>query len=156
MAKRGVPGDVAERMLEKISITGSPEEILSHLEKSLSGIDIGEAGIAETRELFANLDSLGVPAQNRLLDLRLVRGLDYYTGPVFESIVETPAIGSLTGGGRYDNLIQKFIGQEIPATGTSIGFERILEVMEEFAVEYSFCFSLKQQLYTFWVECRLK
>ncbi len=132
MGRRGVPGDIAAKMLELISISGSTEEVLKSVEKVVAGTQTGEQGIAETRELFGNLNALGVPEKNRLLDLRLVRGLDYYTGPVFESIVQKPAIGSLTGGGRYDNLIKKFIGEELPAVGTSIGFERIIDVMNEF------------------------
>ncbi|HEX9974861.1 MAG TPA: His/Gly/Thr/Pro-type tRNA ligase C-terminal domain-containing protein, partial [bacterium] len=68
---------------------------------------------------------------NYALDLYLARGLSYYTGPIYESIVEGPKIGSLTGGGRYDELVGMFSGQNIPATGTTIGIERIIDVMTE-------------------------
>jgi histidyl-tRNA synthetase len=63
--------------------------------------------------------------------LNLARGLDYYTGPIYETVVEKPKIGSITGGGRSDNLIGLFSGQPNPATGTTIGLERIITVMEE-------------------------
>lgn len=128
---RGVPGEVAGRVLESIALEGPVAEILARLAPRLEGTRRGAAGIAETRELFAILDAMGVPEKHRRLDLRLVRGLDYYTGPVYESVVERPAIGSLTGGGRYDELIGRFTGQPLPATGTSIGLERILDVMKE-------------------------
>ncbi len=61
----------------------------------------------------------------------MARGLDYYTGPIFETVVTKPRIGSLTGGGRYDTLIGMFSGQDIPATGSSVGLERTIAVMEE-------------------------
>ncbi len=66
------------------------------------------------------------------VDLSLARGIDYYTGPVFEAIVEEPKIGSVAGAGRYDGLVGSFLGREIPATGMSLGLERILEVIQEF------------------------
>jgi histidyl-tRNA synthetase len=132
MTKRGVPAEVAAAILERIAIEGSADEILTHLETPLAATRNGLQGIAETRELFAILAAMGVPADHYRLDLRLVRGLDYYTGPVHESIVAQPPIGSLTGGGRYDELIGRFTGQPIPATGTTIGLERIIDVMKEF------------------------
>jgi histidyl-tRNA synthetase len=134
MEQRGVPPALAKDILARVSISGSAEEILGHLESSLAATAHGPAGIAEMRELLETLAAMGIPEKHYCLDLRLVRGLDYYTGPVYESIVTTPAIGSLTGGGRYDELIGKFTGQSIPAVGTSIGLERIIEVMKEFSM----------------------
>lgn len=128
---RGVPEQAGDRILSWMAIEGSTEEILARLAPAVASTRNGPAGIAETRELFEILAAMGVPAAHYRLDLRLVRGLDYYTGPVYESIVESPAIGSLTGGGRYDELIGRFTGQPLPATGTSIGLERILDVMRE-------------------------
>jgi histidyl-tRNA synthetase len=132
MRERGVPVEIAESILSRLAIEGSHEEILAQLEPALAGTECGWQGVAETRELFAILAAMGVPEKHYRLNLRLVRGLDYYTGPVYESIVEQPAIGSLTGGGRYDGLIGRFLGQPLPATGTSIGLERIIDVMREF------------------------
>ena len=66
-----------------------------------------------------------------MFDFSLARGLDYYTGPIFETIVKEPAIGSITGGGRYDNLIGLFSKTTLPATGTSFGLERLVTVLEE-------------------------
>ncbi|MCK4306188.1 MAG: histidine--tRNA ligase, partial [Candidatus Eisenbacteria sp.] len=134
MSNRGIPKGIADDILKRAAIEGSVEEVISHLERTLSGTVHGPQGITETRELFEILEAMGVPSQRLVLDLRLVRGLDYYTGPVYESIVTTPAIGSLTGGGRYDELIGRFTGQPIPAVGTTIGLERIIEVMKEFSM----------------------
>ena len=77
------------------------------------------------------LNSLKVDRKNVLFDGSLARGLDYYTGPIFETVLEKPKIGSISGGGRFDNLIGMFSGKEVPATGTSLGLERIITVMEE-------------------------
>ena len=64
-------------------------------------------------------------------DPTLARGLDYYTGPVFEAVISEPNIGSIAGGGRYDGLIGMFCKRDVPAVGISLGLERILVVMEE-------------------------
>lgn len=131
LATRGVPVEVADRVMERIAIEGTTEELLAHLDRALAQTRNGPQGVAEARELFGILPALGVPAEHYRFDLRLVRGLDYYTGPVHESVVSTPPIGSLTGGGRYDELIGRFTGTPIPATGTTIGLERIIDVMQE-------------------------
>lgn len=74
---------------------------------------------------------MGVSANYLRFSPSLVRGLDYYTGPTFETIIDEPKIGSVTGGGRYDNLIKTLGGPEIPAVGTTIGLDRICDVIEE-------------------------
>ena len=79
------------------------------------------------------LEAQGIPEHCYCFDLSLARGLDYYTGPVFETRVETPRVGSITGGGRYDNLIGMFCKTPYPATGTSFGLERLIAVLEEMA-----------------------
>ena len=77
------------------------------------------------------MKAMGVAEDNYTVDLYLARGLTYYTGPIFESVVKEPKIGSLTGGGRYDELIGMFSGNNVPATGTTLGIERIIDVMTE-------------------------
>lgn len=131
LAARKVPRDVAEQVLARLASDQPVEKLLAELQHSLSGTRVGAAGVAEMRELLAALRQMEVPDSFYRFDLHLVRGLDYYTGPVFESVVESPPIGSLTGGGRYDELIGRFTGQPLPATGTSIGLERIIDVMRE-------------------------
>lgn len=86
---------------------------------------------ANLAELFNYLKWLGVNEKFWKFDPILVRGLDYYTGPVFETYVEKPKIGSITGGGRYDDLIATLGGPNIPATGTTIGLDRICDVIKE-------------------------
>jgi histidyl-tRNA synthetase len=92
---------------------------------------VGEEGIRELTMIQETLAAYEVPVSCYRFDLTLARGLDYYTGPIFETIVTEPKIGSITGGGRYDNLIGLFTRQPVPATGTSFGLERIITVMEE-------------------------
>ncbi len=81
--------------------------------------------------LFNYLKSFGLDKKFYQFDPTLVRGLDYYTGPIFEAIVEKPKIGSVVGGGRYDELIADLGGPKIPATGVSFGLDRICEVIKE-------------------------
>jgi len=81
--------------------------------------------------VFAAIKSLGVPQSNYVFDPTMVRGLDYYTGTIFETYVEEPKIGSITGGGRYDNLIKVLGGPDIPATGTTLGLDRIVDCIIE-------------------------
>ena len=84
----------------------------------------------ENLQQIMNLaQKLGV--KNIVFDPRLVRGLDYYTGAIFETVVTEPKIGSITGGGRYDNLIKSLGGPDLPAVGTTLGLDRICDVIEE-------------------------
>ena len=107
---------------------------LSRLKTTLAGIPSAQEGIAELEEIQRCLINLGVEQRNVLFDGSLARGLDYYTGPIFETIIEKPRIGSISGGGRFDSLIGMFSGRDVPATGTSLGLERIITVMEELAM----------------------
>lgn len=83
------------------------------------------------KSVFDKIKELGVPQNSYAFDPTMVRGLDYYTGPIFETYVEKPLIGSVTGGGRYDNLISLLGGPEISAVGTTIGLDRIVDVIQE-------------------------
>ena len=131
LEERDIPQPAITKILKVLEINGEPESILNDVASLLNVSAKGTEGINETLELISLIGSLGVPAQNYTLDLYLARGLSYYTGPIYESIVEEPKIGSLTGGGRYDELVGMFSGQNIPATGTTIGIERIIDVMTE-------------------------
>lgn len=83
------------------------------------------------QEVFNKIKSFGVSETNFSFDPTLVRGLDYYTGPIFETYVEEPKIGSITGGGRYDNLVKTLGGPDIAAVGTTFGFDRIIDCILE-------------------------
>ena len=99
---------------------------------SSSHLPVAREGIAELDELIGFINTLGVTEECYKVNPAMVRGLEYYTGPIYETVVEEPKIGSITGGGRYDELIGSFSKQGFPATGTSFGIERIIDVMEEF------------------------
>lgn len=79
--------------------------------------------------LFGYLKQMGV-SKGVTFDLSLARGLDYYTGMIMEAILEGSHVGSISGGGRYDNLVGMFASKQIPAVGASIGIERILSILE--------------------------
>ncbi len=81
--------------------------------------------------MFTYLAALGLSQEDYTLDLSLARGLGYYTGPVFEAITYEANIGSLGGAGRYDGLVGRFSKEQLPATGISLGLERIIVVAEE-------------------------
>jgi len=123
IGKKGVEGELKKRGIKKV------REVIELLEvRDLKEVErkFGESeGSKELRELFDYLDECGV---KYVFDISLVRGLDYYTGPVFEISSE---FGSIAGGGRYDGLIGAFSGRDIPATGISLGLERIIEVMKK-------------------------
>lgn len=128
----GVSPQSAARVLELATMTGTPEELLDRLDVALAGVDIAAAALADLRELFSYLPAFGVPADRYMLDLSLARGLDYYTGPVYEATVTQPKVGSVAGAGRYDGLVGSFLGRPVPATGISLGLERIIEVVQEY------------------------
>jgi histidyl-tRNA synthetase len=131
MQSNGIPEDAARRVLDLVSMTGEPGDVLTRLSDRLTGNALAEEGIAELRSLFAFLEQLGSDSNHYTLDLTLARGLDYYTGPVFEAIATDANIGSLGGAGRYDGLIGMFSGEDLPATGCSLGLERIMDVIQE-------------------------
>lgn len=132
LMESGVPPAAAARVLDLATMTGSPEDLLDRLDAALAGIDLAAGALADLRELFSYLPAFGVPRDRYLLDLSLARGLDYYTGPVYEATVTEPRVGSVAGAGRYDGLIGAFLGRPIPATGISLGLERIIEVVQEY------------------------
>ncbi|MGB9561837.1 MAG: His/Gly/Thr/Pro-type tRNA ligase C-terminal domain-containing protein, partial [bacterium] len=89
-------------------------------------------GINTIKRLKDILDIIGLPEKNYRIDFHLARGLDYYTGLIFETIIPSmPYIGSLSGGGRYDELIKIFTGENIPSVGTTVGLDRIMTVLAE-------------------------
>lgn len=126
--KNEIPSPVVERMLDLVSI---PVSDLQALNSRMGDIREADSGIAELTQLLDYAQGLGVPSGNIRIDFTMVRGLEYYSGPIFETVVTEPKIGSLTGGGRYDELIGMFSKQSLPATGTTIGIERIIDVMDE-------------------------
>ncbi|MDZ7332131.1 MAG: histidine--tRNA ligase [candidate division KSB1 bacterium] len=131
LQERDISLSAINKILPILEITGPAKNVLSDITTFLKDSAIGLEGINELNELIGYIADLGIPSENYAIDLYLARGLTYYTGPIYESVVEQPSIGSLTGGGRYDQLVGMFLGTDIPATGTTIGIERIIDVMTE-------------------------
>jgi histidyl-tRNA synthetase len=129
----GLSTGQADRIKEFMAIPqGTRREVLGALRSLFTGIQSAEAALAELTFLCDSLDTLGIPEQQVRLDLSIARGLDYYTGPVFEaSLDDAPEFGSVFGGGRYDGLVERFLGRSIPAVGASIGVDRLLAAMQK-------------------------
>jgi len=126
-----IPEAGTDRLLDLLQISGDDRSLLGELEGRLAEYPSALEGIGELSQILDYLDALAIPAERYQVDFSMVRGLDYYTGPIFETVVEEPRIGSISGGGRYDELIGMFTDRSYPATGTSFGIERIFDVMEE-------------------------
>ena len=129
LAEKGLAEGVAETLLEQLA--GTPPSNLAEwmTRQSATLNDEGQSGIEDLRQIFALCQSTSA-GPHLTLDRSLARGLSYYTGPIFEIRVADLA-GSLGGGGRYDNLVGMFSGENVPASGISLGLERILVVMGE-------------------------
>ena len=124
--------DQAAKVLAMARLTGTPEEILGQLDKRLRGSETGEEGVLDLRELFRTVAACGIPEGRVRLDPSIARGLDYYTGTIYETVLEDlPEIGSVCSGGRYDNLAALFTSQQLPGVGASLGLDRMLVAMGE-------------------------
>ncbi|MGI5840611.1 MAG: histidine--tRNA ligase [Patescibacteria group bacterium] len=110
LTEKGLEKTTANRLFEYIK-TAQPDDYL--------------------KLVFEKIQDFGVPQNAYTFDPTMVRGLDYYTGPIFETYVEEPKIGSITGGGRYDNLVSALGGPDVPAVGTTIGLDRIVDCIIE-------------------------
>ncbi len=103
---------------------------LDEAEGLLGKIEASEQGLGELRQLLDYLGDMGVDKSKAEIDLTIVRGLGYYTGPVFETVLlDLPEFGSVFAGGRYDNLVDRFSGRSLPAVGASVGVDRLLAAL---------------------------
>lgn len=128
----GIAAEQAGRVLDMAQLSGTPDAILTQLESMLAGNSTGEQGLTDLRELFDCVNACELPAGRVVLDVSIARGLDYYTGTIYETILnDLPGIGSVCSGGRYDNLAQLFTSQQLPGVGASLGLDRMLAAMEE-------------------------
>ena len=116
------------KLMKSITTKGKPEEVLASAKKKFK-CKSAEDGIRELEQILELCKSYGV-AQFVEIDFSLVRGLDYYTGPIFE-ISAAGSLGSMAGGGRYDKLIGMLSGRDEPAVGISLGVERVCELMNQ-------------------------
>ena len=122
----------ADEILRFISITGTNEEVLAALEGYAGRNEIFDKGLEELKAVTVNLGAFGVPEQNFAVDLTIARGLDYYTGTVYETtLLDHPEIGSVCSGGRYDDLAGYYTEKQLPGVGISIGLTRLFYVLDE-------------------------
>jgi len=128
----GASPEQARQVLKLSEISGDNEEVLRQVESLVADSETGQAGVAKLREILAGTAAAGVADQRLRLDVSIARGLDYYTGTVFETFLDAlPGIGSVCSGGRYDNLAELYTTQELPGIGASLGLDRLLAAMEE-------------------------
>jgi len=122
----------AEKVISLTTAKGSTATILNSLEQQLSGNACGEQGVQYLREIFQSVERAGIPGERIVLDPSIARGLDYYTGTIYETFLnQLPGIGSVCSGGRYDNLAELFTTQALPGVGASLGLDRLLAAMQE-------------------------
>jgi histidyl-tRNA synthetase len=128
----GVTDAQAADVIRMASAAGTSDEILGQLEPLVAASEKGQEGVARLRDVLAGVRAAGVPESRLKLDVAIARGLDYYTGTIFETYLDAlPQIGSVCSGGRYDNLAGLFTHQELPGIGASLGLDRLLAAMEE-------------------------
>ena len=122
----------ADEILRFIAIRGTNDEVLTALEGYSGRNEVFDLGLEELKAVCRNLAAFGVPEENFAVDLTIARGLDYYTGTVYETtLLDHPEIGSVCSGGRYDNLAGYYIEKQLPGVGISIGLTRLFYVLEE-------------------------
>ena len=128
----GLTAEQAEEIMRFISITGSNDQVLSALEGYRSRHELFDQGLDELTTVTRYLAAFGVPEVNFAVDLTIARGLDYYTGTVYETtLLDYPKIGSVCSGGRYDNLAEYYTDRQLPGVGISIGLTRLYYVLGE-------------------------
>ncbi len=122
----------ADEILTFIAITGNNEQVLAALEGYRGRNEQFDLGLDELKTVVENLAAFGVPQENFAVDLTIARGLDYYTGTVYETtLLDHPEIGSVCSGGRYDNLAAYYTDKQLPGVGISIGLTRLFYVLGE-------------------------
>lgn len=128
----GLTGEQADEILKFISIQGTNSQVIAALDGYAGRDETFDLGLAELKAVTANLAAFGVPEANFAVDLTIARGLDYYTGTVYETtLLDHPEIGSVCSGGRYDNLAGYYIEKALPGVGISIGLTRLFYVLDE-------------------------
>ena len=128
----GLTDEQAAEILKFIAITGDNAQVIAALEDYAGRNEVFDEGLAQLKTVVKYLSSFGVPEENFAVDLTIARGLDYYTGTVYETtLLDHPEIGSVCSGGRYDNLAGYYIDKPLPGVGISIGLTRLFYVLDE-------------------------
>ncbi len=128
--KRKINPEISDKILDVITLTGETEELLTKLKKQLSNIPVAVEAISELEIIFDYFKTIKLDKKFYRFTPFIARGLAYYTGPVWEFEILEGDVGSVAGCGRYDNIIGKFVGKEVAATGGSFGIDRLVEVIK--------------------------
>lgn len=132
VAAASATAEQAEQVLKLAELSGTNDQVLAQLGPLVAGSEQGEEGVERLRQILSGAQAGGVPEPVLQLDVSIARGLDYYTGAIFETfLADLPTIGSICSGGRYDNLAGLFTKQELPGIGASLGLDRLLAALEE-------------------------
>ena len=133
MAERAnATSEQSNRLLDFVQTTGSNAEVLSRLKSEFGSNAKAADGIRRLEELLGAVAKAGIGDDKIVLDLSIARGLDYYTGTVYETfLTDMPRIGSVCSGGRYDNLAELYTKQSLPGVGASLGLDRLIAALEE-------------------------
>ena len=127
-----LPAEKADEILKFIAIKGGNAAVLAALEDYRGRDELFDQGLSELNTVVKYLADFGVPEENFAVDLTIARGLDYYTGTVYETtMLDHPEIGSICSGGRYDNLAEYYTDKQLPGVGISIGLTRLFFVLED-------------------------
>ena len=122
----------AENVLDFMAIRGTNAQVIERLETFRGMNETFDQGLDELLAVTRHLQDFGVPEENFSVDLTIARGLDYYTGTVYETeLIDHPEIGSVCSGGRYDNLAEYYTDKQLPGVGISIGLTRLFYVLQE-------------------------
>ena len=128
----GLTREQADEILRFIGITGTNQQVLTALEGYRGRNEVFDQGLEELKTVTEHLAAFGVPEENFAVDLTIARGLDYYTGTVYETtLLDHPQIGSVCSGGRYDDLAGYYTEKKLPGVGISIGLTRLFYVLDE-------------------------
>jgi len=135
LVEMGIDDSGVEEIMKFINITGSNEEILSSLRDLNVENNTFSSGLDELSEVVKYMGYFGVSEKNYIIDLKIARGLDYYTGTVYETILDDyPNIGSISSGGRYDDLAGYYTNQKLQGVGMSIGLTRLFSQLKELGI----------------------
>lgn len=132
LADSGVDDGAIDALLDFSSCVGKPAAVLPKAAEAVAGNELGELSVGRLRDVCAAAAACGLPENRLQLDLSIARGLDYYTGVIYETfLADLPSIGSVCSGGRYDNLAELFTSQKLPGVGASLGLDRLVAAMED-------------------------
>ncbi|WP_295810200.1 histidine--tRNA ligase [uncultured Apibacter sp.] len=147
MASKGIGQNSLQKLIPIIELTGNFEEKISKLKDILLDLEIGQDGINEMEFIYNQIKEIELKSSELIFNLTLARGLDYYTGAIYEVKAKNISLGSIGGGGRYDNLTGIFGVKNMPGVGISFGLDRIYLVMDELNLFPSDTLQQKQILF---------